>query len=40
MASTSLLMFDTENLSTVTNIYRIIVDAKGTHIIPETVYND
>ena len=27
-------------LSTVTNIYRIIVDAKGTHIIPETVYND
>ena len=27
-------------LSTVTNVYRIILDAEGTHIIPETVYND
>ncbi len=27
-------------LSTVTNVYRIILDAEGTHIIPEAVYND
>ena len=27
-------------LSTVKNVYRIIVDAEGTHIIPEAVYND
>ena len=27
-------------LSKVTNIYRIILDSEGTHIIPETVYND
>ena len=27
-------------LSTVKNVYRIIVDAEGTHIIPEAVYSD
>ena len=27
-------------LNTVKNVYRIIVDAEGTHIIPEAVYND